>query len=391
MSASTSGRSVTVTGPAYQPNRQDVRMRVVVAPDSFGGTLRADQAATAFATGWHDVAPTDELVLAPLSDGGPGLVAALTAASPDAVTIPVACSGPTGEPVTADILRIGSTGYVESASACGLEQVRAVGGDVRTATTFGVGQLVAAAAAIDGIDVVIVGLGGSGTNDGGAGMWAALGAQPADRLRGGGVALRGLTAVDPPDAVGVRLVAATDVDNPLLGLTGASAVYGPQKGADRETVMALDLALGDWADAAEGAARRPARDVPGAGAAGGLGFGLLVLGADRASGSALVIDAVRLAEKVAAADLVVTGEGRFDATSLRGKVPSAVARLAQEAGIPCLVVAGQSSVGTRDAAAAGIDEIWSVADALGSVDAALAGGAEGVRAVGRAVGRSWSR
>jgi len=367
-------------------------MRVVVAPDSFGGTLRADQAAAAIAAGWREMAPADEIVCRPLSDGGPGLVAALAAALSGAQRIPVDCSGPTGQSIVADILRSGPTGYVESAAACGLEALRALGGDVRTATTYGVGQLVTAAAALAGVEVVVVGLGGSGSNDGGAGLWAALGASPAEVLRGGGAALRGVEAVTAPDPLGVRLVAATDVDNPLLGLTGASAVYGPQKGANRDAVMSLDLALGDWADAVEAAIGRPGvRDRAGAGAAGGLGFGLLALGAERVSGSELVISAVGLAERIESADLVVTGEGHFDETSLRGKVPAAVARLAQAAGVPCVVVAGQSSLGARVAAASGVDEVWSVAGELGSVDAALAAGADGVRAVGRAVARSWSR
>ncbi len=367
-------------------------MRVVVAPDSFGGTLRADQAAAAIAAGWREVAPADEIVCRPLSDGGPGLVAALAAALLDAARIPVDCSGPTGLPMVADVLRIGPTGYVESAAACGLDDLRALNGDVRTATTYGVGQLVAAVAALPGVEVVVVGLGGSGSNDGGAGLWAALGAEPAAVLRGGGAALRGLDTVTPPGPIGARLVAATDVDNPLLGLTGASAVYGPQKGADREAVMSLDLALGNWADAVEAATGRAGlRDRPGAGAAGGLGFGLLALGAERVPGSALVISAVGLAEQIESADLVVTGEGHLDETSLRGKVPAAVARLAQAAGVPCVVVAGQSSLGARVAAANGIDEVWSVAGELGSVEAALGAGAEGVRTVGRAVARSWSR
>jgi glycerate kinase len=366
-------------------------MRVVVAPDSFGGTMRADEAATAFAAGWHDVAPGDVLDLAPLSDGGPGLVAALAAAVADTVLITVECSGPTGRAEAADILRIGRTMYVESAAACGLEALRANGGDVRAATTYGVGQLLSAAVAT-GIGTVVVGLGGSGTNDGGAGLWAALGAEPSEILRGGGLGLRALEQVSSPTPLDVRLVAATDVDNPLLGLHGASAVYGPQKGADQAAVMALDISLERWADLVEAQTARPGlRDQAGAGAAGGLGFGLLALGAERVSGIELVIAAVGLPELVDGADLVVTGEGSYDVTSLRGKVASGVARVAQAAGVPCIVAAGQASVGARAAAANGVDEVWSVADTLGSADAALAAGVDGVRELGRVVARSWSR
>jgi glycerate 2-kinase len=367
-------------------------MRVVVAPDSFGGTLRADEVAAAFAAGWHEVASRDDLVLAPLSDGGPGLVAALAAAVTDAVLIAVECSGPTGEPVVASILRVGSTVYVESAAACGLDALRAASGDVRTATTYGVGQLVAAAAAVEGVETVVVGLGGSGTNDGGAGMWAALGAEPAGVLCGGGLGLSALDAVTIPPVLPVRLVAASDVDNPLLGLHGASAVYGPQKGADQAAVMSLDIGLERWADVVEAATGASGVRVrPGAGAAGGLGFGLFALGAERVSGIEMVVAAVRLREIVAAADLVITGEGRFDSTSLRGKVASGVAAVAQAAGVPCVVVAGQASVGARDAAASGFDEVWSIAEVLGSADAAMAAGAGGVHRLGRDVARSWSR
>jgi glycerate kinase len=354
--------------------------------------MRADIAAVAFAAGWHDVAPDDDLEIAPLSDGGTGLIAALAAAVPETQVTEVGCSGPTGVAVEAEIARIGSTAYVESAMACGLEALRAEGGDVRTATTYGVGELVSAAAALDGVQTVIVGLGGSGTNDGGAGLWAALGADPAAVLRAGGSGLKALTSVTAPGSLDVSLVAAADVDNPLLGLHGASAVFAPQKGADRGAVMSLDVGLERWADVVEAAVGSPGlRGRPGAGAAGGLGFGLLALGATQVSGIELVMTAVGLAEKVADADLVITGEGWFDATSLRGKVPSGVARVAQAAGIPCVVVAGQSSVGAREAAAHGIDEVWTIADLLGSAEAAMAAGSGGMLKLGRAVARSWSR
>jgi len=201
-----------------------------------------------------------------------------------------------------------------------------------------------------------------------------------------------LAAVTAPLALAVQLIAATDVDNVLLGLYGASAVYGPQKGADDAAIMSLDTALERWADLVEaGTGRAGLRNQAGAGAAGGLGFGLLALGAERVSGIDLVLDAVDLAGRVADADLVVTGEGRYDATSLRGKVVSGVARVAQEAGVPCIVAAGQSDVGTRDAAANGIDEVWSVADRLGSADAAIQAGVDGLRTLGAAIARTWSR
>ena len=352
-------------------------MRVVVAPDSFGGTLTAADAAEAFAAGWRDVAPGDALTLAPMSDGGPGMVSALAAAIAGSRIVAVEAQGPTGQVRLREFLVAGDVAYVESAVACGLEELRELGGDVVTATTYGVGQLVAAAAALPEITTVVVGLGGSGTNDGGKGLWDAVGPQ---------------LAAGAQPVLGVRLVAATDVDNPLLGLYGATAVYGPQKGADQAAIMALDAALERWADQVEASVDMPGlRNQPGAGAAGGLAFGLMALGAARESGADLVMTAVGLAGAIEGADLVVTGEGRFDATSLRGKVVSGVAQRAQAAGVPCIVAAGQAQIGSRDASANGIDEVWSVAEELGSAEAALEAGADGVRRLGAAIARSWSR
>jgi len=368
-------------------------MRVVFAPDSFGGLASADRAARWLAQGWAQVAGGDDRVLAPMSDGGPGFAAVIAAGVPNARTSPVTITGPTGVDVDARIVRVETTVYVESALGCGLELVRRHRGDVRTATTVGVGQLIsAAAAATPAVETVVVGLGGSGTNDGGAGMWAALGAEPRERLQAGGLALSQIGPVSPPADLGVALVAATDVDNPLLGLTGASAVFGPQKGADEATVMSLDLALERWADAAEVAVSRAGlRETAGAGAAGGLGFGLLALGARRVSGVALVSDLIGLRPTIAGADLVITGEGRYDGTSLRGKVACGVAEAAAQSGVPCVVAAGQSVVGAREAAAHGVEEVWSAAELLGSVDAAMAPDGEGLRALGRAIAASWSR
>jgi len=178
---------------------------------------------------------------------------------------------------------------------------------------------------------------------------------------------------------GLELVAATDVDNPLLGPNGASAVFGPQKGADRAMVLDLDDELRAWADVVERDTAQPGlRDRPGAGAAGGLGFALFALGASRASGLDVVAAAVRLARRIADAELVVTGEGRFDSQSLRGKVPAGVARLAQEHGLPCVVIAGQAEVGRRDAAAMGVEEIVTVAEDDAETGAVMPDGAVAV-------------
>lgn len=343
-------------------------MRVVVAPDKFAGTLSAVEVADSVAAGWRRGAPGDELDLVPLSDGGPGFVAVLHAALGGAL-VDVPTSDPLGRPVTGQVLHAGDTAYVETAQACGLHLLAAGERDPRRTTTVGVAPLLRAAVAT-GARRVVVGLGGSATNDGGRGMWEAL---------------------DGPLPAGVELVAATDVDNPLLGINGASAVFGPQKGASREDVAALDAALERWADELEPQVGASLRDRPGAGAAGGLGFALFALGARREPGIALVLAATRLAERVAGARLVVTGEGSYDASSLRGKVVSGVAALAREAGVACVVLAGQVSVGRREAAASGVEAAYSTAGQAGSVDAALAEPREHLERLAERVAREWSR
>ena len=367
-----------------------------MAPDGFGGTLTAVEAAEAVAAGWRAAAPGDRLDVVPLSDGGPGFVAVLHAALRGSTLLSVEVEDPLARPVGATVLLDGTTAYVESAQACGLHLLAPDERDPTVTTTYGVGQLISAA--LDaGARRIVVGLGGSATNDGGAGMLAALGLQRLDaagqRLAPGGVALRELARLEgdlDPRLREVELVAATDVDAPLLGLYGASAVFGPQKGASREAVALLDGALTRWADALEPHLGVAVRDLPGAGAAGGLGAALLALGAVREPGIAMVQQLVRLAVRAAKADLVVTGEGTFDATSLRGKVVSGVASVAADNGLPCLVLAGQVTVGRREVAAAGIDATYAVADAVG-VEASMAAPAEELAALAERVAREWSR
>jgi glycerate kinase len=347
-------------------------MRVLMAPDGFGGTLSPAQAAEALAAGWRRAAPGDEVDLAPLSDGGPGFVDVLATALPDAERRTVTVEDALARPVEADLLVHGTTAYVESAQACGLHLLAPAERDPLRATTYGVGQLLVAA--LDaGATRIVVGLGGSATNDGGAGLLAALGLQRLDaaggRLAPGGLALREvdrLTGTLDPRLAGVALVAASDVESPLLGLYGASSVFGPQKGASREDVALLDGALTRWADVLEPALGVSVRDLPGAGAAGGLGAALYALGATQSPGIALVHEAVGFDARVAGADLVVTGEGRFDAQSLVGKVVSGVARAAGEHAVPCVVLAGDVQLGRREAAAAGVEQAWSLVDLVGA-------------------------
>ncbi|MFD6951254.1 hypothetical protein A6A08_23635 [Nocardiopsis sp. TSRI0078] len=367
-------------------------MRILIAPDKFAGTLSALEAAQAVADGWHRTDPSARTELLPLSDGGPGFVEVLHTALGGEVRR-AEVTGPLGTPVTAEYLLDGDTAYVESAQACGLHLVPADDRDPGRTTTRGVGELVAHAVRA-GARTVVVGLGGSSTNDAGAGFLAALGATPADHLgHGGGTLAEHVDAVDLDAArrtlEGVRLVAATDVDNPLLGIHGASAVFGPQKGADPDQVQRLDAALSAFADRVD--PDKGTRDTPGAGAAGGLGFALLLLGGTVESGISRVLGSVRLAERLDGADLVITGEGSFDSQSLRGKLPHGVAQAASRHGVPCIVTAGAVKVGRAEAADAGITETYSLVESAGSVEAAMSRSAEELRALAADIARRWSR
>lgn len=368
-------------------------MRVVVAPDTFGGTLSAVEAAEAMADGWRREAPEAELVLRPLSDGGPGFVDVL-AASLDGDVVPVATADPLGRPVVGALLVAGATAYVESAQATGLHLLTAAERDPRVTSSAGLGALLADAVE-GGARTIVVGLGGSATNDAGAGLLTALGLLHLDAagsvLPPGGAALAALDRIEGAAQLrGAQVVAATDVDNPLCGPNGATAVFGPQKGLRPEDRDALDAALAHWAAVAERDLDRPGlADLPGAGAAGGLGAALYALGGRRAAGIELVGAAVGLPAALDGADLVLTGEGSFDFQSLRGKVASGVAAAAAERGVPCLVLAGQVSVGRREAAAAGVEAAYSVAEQAGSVEAALAHPYDTLADLAARVARQW--
>ncbi|MGH3347543.1 MAG: glycerate kinase family protein, partial [Nocardioides sp.] len=276
-------------------------MRVLVAPDKFAGTLTAVEAAQAIATGWSREAPDDELDLAPMSDGGPGFVDVLHAELGGEM-LAVTVEAPHGERVPATVLFVEDVAYVESAQACGLHLID---GGAEFGSTVGVGELVAAAVE-SGASRVVVGLGGSGTNDGGAGLLSALGATSDGILDSGAIALDTVKTVDLTAArerlAGVELVAATDVDNPLTGMFGATKVFGPQKGIKEDRIAEVD----GWLESFAAAADKRISLEKGAGAAGGLGYALLLLGATRASGLDLVADAVGLAARARAADLVLT-------------------------------------------------------------------------------------
>jgi glycerate kinase len=372
-------------------------VRVLICPDKFAGTLPAVDVAAAVADGWLEAAPADTVVQRPLADGGPGFVDVLAAALGGSL-VPVPTWDPLGRPVPGAVLVAGECAYVESAQACGLHLLSADERDPRTTTSYGLGALVAAAVE-SGVREVVVGLGGSATNDGGAGMLAALGAAPLDAagyaLPHGGAALAGCARLGGvPRLRGVRLVAATDVDSPLTGLFGASAVFGPQKGASSADVLLLDAALERFAGVLErDLAGCPAglAALPGAGAAGGIGAALLACGARRESGIGLVRELTGLDAAMDGCDLVVTGEGSFDEQSLRGKVVAGVAAAAMERGLPCVVVAGRASAGRREAMAAGVTVAHSLVDHVGSVDDAMIRPAEGLRSLAARLARQWSR
>lgn len=387
---------------------------MVIAPDSFSGTLPAAAAATAMATGWSRHAPGDELDLCPLSDGGRGFVEVLAASCPGRLT-PVEVTGPGADPVLAVIFLTAAervngtsqvTAYLEAAQTCGADPAPSCGTDPGATTSFGLGTLIAAAIE-SGATRVVVGVGDVITHDGGAGLLAGLavglsvpGADALARvLGGGGAGLRGLRPADLAALTGLRerltgvdLVAATDSDVVLLGFTGTSALHAEAKGASAEQAQQLDLALGDFARAAVEALGLPQKLVaaPGAGAGGGLGFALLLLGATREPGAALVAREVGLQARLAGAGVVVTGEGTLDWQSLRGTVMTAVARLAQEVAVPVVAVAGQVQVGHRELLAAGVESGYPVARTDAEVAAAFADPVGSLAGRTERVARTWS-
>ncbi|MGZ5212964.1 MAG: glycerate kinase [Actinomycetota bacterium] len=333
-------------------------MRVLVAPDKFRGTLTARQAAEAVATGWRRARPDDRLDLAPMADGGEGTTTALVDALHGEV-VRVTVTGPRGDQVESELgIAEGADGrlaIVEMASASGLALLSPSRRDPRLTTTRGTGELILAALE-HAPTRLLVGSGGSATNDGGAGMAQALGVRLLDEqgreLRAGGAALTGLARIDTtgidPRLQAMTCVAVTDVDNPLTGPAGASAVYAPQKGASADDVVVLGRALAHLAAIVERDLGVDLRDEPGAGAAGGLGFGLMAfLGAHIQPGVDMVAEALGLPARVAAADLAITGEGRLDAQSLRGKVPAGIVRLGRELSVPVAIVCGEAEAGLR--------------------------------------------
>ena len=343
-------------------------MKIVVAPDKFKGSLPATQVAAAIAVGLHAGRPGAEVVTIPVADGGEGTVDAAVAAGFERV--PVTAAGPAGDPVRASYARRGQVAVVELAGVCGLARLPGGRPAPLTASSFGAGEVLRAALEAGG-QRIILGVGGSASTDGGAGLLQALGARVLDTcgepVRPGGAGLREVAALDLTGLhralYPAEIILAADVDNPLTGPDGAAEVYGPQKGASPAEVAALDAGLRRWAAVVAAAVGRDWSRTPGAGAAGGVGFAALaVLGATRRPGIELVLDLAGFETALDGADLVITGEGSLDAQSLAGKTPVGVARAAARRGIAVVAVAGRSTLREAELAAAGIAAVYPLTD-----------------------------
>ncbi len=373
-------------------------MKIVIAPDSFKESLSAAGVASALARGLRQALPTAEIRECPLGDGGEGTLDAVLAATGGEVR-EARVTGPLGEPVTArwGWLAEQRTAFVEMASASGLELVPKGRRDVRVATSHGTGELLRAA--LDaGAERLVLAIGGSATNDGGAGVLQALGVRLLDgqgqALAPGGAALASLASLDltdlHPRLAAVEVVIAADVDNPLCGPQGASQIFGPQKGASPEQVRELDAALAHFATVTAATLGRDVSEQPGAGAAGGVGFAALAfLQATFRPGIEVVAELVGLEEALQDADLAVTGEGRLDGQTLRGKTPAGVLRLAQRHGVPVVAVAGSLGEGYDALYQQGLAAAFSLVPGPLSLEEALAQAEGLLERTARDIGRLW--
>ncbi|MCY1399458.1 Glycerate 2-kinase [compost metagenome] len=373
-------------------------MKIVIAPDSFKESLSAPEAATAIANGWRRAMPAAEIVLRPLADGGEGTVDAVLAARPGERR-ECRVRGPlVGHPVTAHWgLLDDGTAVIEMAAASGLHWVSERKRDATRTTSYGTGELIRAALEA-GARKIILGLGGSATNDAGMGMLQALGVRFLDvagnELGDGGAVLADLAEIDlsgmEPRLLPVEIEVAADVDNPLCGPRGASAVFGPQKGASAAQVEQLDAALQRFAKVAAATLGEDHSQFPGVGAAGGLGFAARAfLKARFRPGIELVAELSGLAEALQGADLVITGEGRLDAQSLHGKTPVGVARMATAAGVPVIALAGSLGEGYAQLRDAGIAAAFSLAPGPLSIAQAFARAAQELEARAEELARFW--
>lgn len=375
-------------------------LRVVVAPDKFKGSLTAREVADHLAAGIASAAPAAELALVPVADGGDGTIDAVLAAG--FTRVAVRATGPTGIPVDAAYAVREGVAVIEMASVSGLQLLAPGELDALHASSSGVGELIRAA--IDrGCRTIVLGIGGSASTDGGAGMLTALGARLLDAagndLPPGGAALAALARVDlgglHPGLARTRVVVASDVDNPLLGPHGAAAVYGPQKGATPADVVLLDASMARWDEVLRATlAGTPAngmlRDQPGAGAAGGVGYAALaVLGGVLQPGIELILDLVRFDSYLPGARLVITGEGSLDEQTLRGKAPAGVAAAANAARIPVIAVCGQLTLAQDKLHAAGFAGAYALADIERDLRQCLAHAGSLLETLTQRIARDW--
>ena len=368
---------------------------VVIASDKFKGSLTATEVAQALAAGMLDVLPQLETVLVPVADGGDGTVAAALSAGYDKIIVDAV--GPTGEPVRAPYALDGDRAVVELAAVVGLSMLPVGQLDPLGSSTYGLG-LVIADAIRRGATTVVLGLGGSASTDGGAGMVQALGARLLDAdshdVQPGGGALVNLAHLDLGPLRGtlgaVKIIVASDVDNPLLGPKGAAAVFGPQKGAQPQDVSTLERGLRQWSELVSQATRRNDTERPGAGAAGGAGYAALaVLDAQIRPGIELILDLIDFDAKVVGADLVVTGEGSLDEQSLAGKAPIGVARAAAKAGVPVIAVAGRLQLSQQRLQEAGISAAYPLSDLEPDPARSIANASSLLRQLGGHIAREW--
>lgn len=372
-------------------------MRVIIAPDSFKENMDASVASAAAAAGIHRVDPDIECVMIPVSDGGEGLVDVLSRPL-GASQVDLSVTGPMGEPVTASYgwSQDSRVAVVEVAEACGVHLVPRDERDVMHATSRGVGEILEAAR-LRGARTIIVGLGGSVTNDGGTGLVQALGGRLLDEggatVPDGPANVMDASALDltgVADWSGVDVILARDVTNPLLGPTGASEVFAPQKGASREQVTRLDAILAHWADLLEHASNTPVRDLPGAGAAGGMGAALIaVVGAESRSGIDVVLDYTGFHDAVVSADLVLTGEGRMDSQTASGKAPWGVCLAATAAGVRTIALCGYRGRGAEKLVGPdGFDRVIEICDPAVPLERALKEGPQNMAATTERLFRS---
>jgi glycerate 2-kinase len=375
-----------------------IEVKIVIAPDSYKESLSAMEAADCIEKGFKRIIPDAEYVKVPMADGGEGTVQSLVDATGGSI-IPALVTGPLGDPVEAFFGLLGDkkTAVIEMAAASGLHLVPAGKRNPLVTTTKGTGELIKAALDL-GVSHIIIGIGGSATNDGGAGMAQALGARLLDaegrEIGGGGGALSSLSSIDLSQLderlAGVMIEVACDVDNPLTGEKGASAIFGPQKGADPQMVGLLDKNLAHYAAVIERDLGKKIKDVPGAGAAGGLGGGLLAfLPAELKRGVDIVIAAAGLEQIVADADLVITGEGRIDGQTIFGKTPIGVARTAKKSGVPVIGLAGSIARDSDIVREHGIDAVFSIVPGAISLEEAFEHAAEYVEQSAANIAAVW--